>query len=192
MFELNFMKIKPAPGFYKIGLQVTPGKADARLLGTANAAVTVKVTTQVLIENVEIGVADKEQSTSPRSTKVQHPQKAATPLEADAHQRVLMRFSLRDRSQDALMVAHQTFIRLTHKDSGREIIFVAEADGAKQYKFDLVCVILVCIFFCLLICLLDAGCWSQGQGIWQPVWQVLARSDCRRRCGAEPFLLEPG
>jgi oligosaccharyltransferase complex subunit delta (ribophorin II) len=142
MFELDFMQVKPARGFYKIGLQVTPGKADGRLLGTTDAAVTIKVTTQVIIENVEIGVADKEQSTSPRSTKVQHPQKAATALEADSHQRVLMRFSLRDKSQDALMVAHQTFIRLTHKESGLEIIFVAEADNAKQYKFDLVCYIL--------------------------------------------------
>lgn len=138
LYEIDFMKVKPARGFYQISLLVTPSKADARLLGTSAPEVVVKVTTQVVIENVEIGIADKEQGASPRTTKLQHPQKAATALEADSHQRVLMRFALKDKSQDALMLAHQTFIRLTHKDTGREITFVAEADAALQYKFDLV------------------------------------------------------
>lgn len=48
-----------------------------------------------------------------------------------------MRFTLRDKLKDEAMRAHQTFIRLTHTPSGREIAFVAEADAADQYKFDL-------------------------------------------------------
>lgn len=70
--------------------------------------------------------------------RLQHPKKAATPLEADYHQRIIMRFALKDKAQNAPMAAHQTFIRLTHIETSQEIVFVAEADAADQYKFDLV------------------------------------------------------
>ncbi len=69
MYEMDFMSVKPARGFYRIKLSLVPQKADARLIGTAGAEVEVKVTTQVTVENVEIGVADKEQSLPPRTTK---------------------------------------------------------------------------------------------------------------------------
>ena len=67
--------MKPARGFYKISVSTTPQQKDARLLGTSGAEVEVKVTTQVTIENVEIGVADKEQGSASKTIKLQHPNK---------------------------------------------------------------------------------------------------------------------
>jgi len=137
MFELNFLDAKPAKGFYKVTINVSPKKADQRLIGTTGAEVEVKVTTKVSVENVEIGVADKDQSSAARSTKVVHPNKAATGLEADYHQKVLMKFQLKDQSSGQLMTAHQTFVRLTNLATKQEIIFVAEADASLTNKFDL-------------------------------------------------------
>jgi oligosaccharyltransferase complex subunit delta (ribophorin II) len=70
MYEMDFMSVKPARGFYRIMLSLVPQKPDARLIGTSGAEVEIKVTTQVAVENVEIGVADKEQSSAPRTTKL--------------------------------------------------------------------------------------------------------------------------
>ena len=63
---------------------------------------------------------------------------AANVLEADHHQKVVMKFSLRDKAADQPMVAHQTFVRLTYTKTGDEIIYVAEADAGSMYRFELV------------------------------------------------------
>ena len=137
LFEYDFLQVKPARGFYKISISVSPQQKDARLIGTAGAEVSVKVTTQVALEGVEIGVGDREQATPPRTVKLQYPNKANNVLEADHHQKVSMRFQLRDKSSHKLMSAHQTFVRLSNTKTGEEIIFVAETDSSDVYKFEL-------------------------------------------------------
>lgn len=69
MYELDIMANKPSSGFYKVTISVEPQKADARLIGTTGASVQVKVTAQVSLENVEIGVADKDQGSAPKPTR---------------------------------------------------------------------------------------------------------------------------
>ncbi|PVD32395.1 hypothetical protein C0Q70_07829 [Pomacea canaliculata] len=137
LYELNFMEAKPARGFYRLTVSLTPKKPDSRLIGTSGAEVEVKVTTKVSIESVEIGVADKDQTAAARTTKLVHPNKAQVPLEADYHQKILMRFVLKDKLSNQLMAAHQTFVRLTNVKTKQEIIFVSEADAALLNKFDL-------------------------------------------------------
>jgi len=137
LYELDFMSVKPAHGFYKITVNVSPSTPDKRLIGTQGAEVEIKVTTQVSIEDVEIGVADKEQAQAAKTTKLQHPNKAANVLEADNMQKVLMTFQLREQTNGEAMTAHQAFVRLTNTKSLQEIIFVAEPDATNTYKFDL-------------------------------------------------------
>ncbi|KAK7467780.1 hypothetical protein BaRGS_00036968 [Batillaria attramentaria] len=137
LYELNLMEAKPARGFYRLTVSVAPKKADSRLIGTTGAEVEVKVTTRVSVENVEIGVADRDQMAAARTTKLVHPNKAQVPLEADSHQKILMRFALKDRLTGKLMTAHQTFVRLTNLKTKQEIIFVSEADNSLTNKFDL-------------------------------------------------------
>lgn len=69
MYQLDFMANKPSSGFYKVTINVAPQKANSQLLGTTGASVTVKVTTQVGLENVEVGVADKDQVTAPKPVR---------------------------------------------------------------------------------------------------------------------------
>jgi oligosaccharyltransferase complex subunit delta (ribophorin II) len=138
LYELDFLEAKPACGFYAITVSVSPQTKDSRLIGTSGAEVRVKVTTKVSIENVELGVADKDQSTAPRMTRLQPPNKVTRVLEADHLQRIIMKFQLRNMATSSLMTAHQTFVRLTNKKTRREIIFVAEVDSSSStYTFDL-------------------------------------------------------
>ncbi|KAL5013122.1 hypothetical protein ScPMuIL_007392 [Solemya velum] len=137
LYELNFMTSERKRGFYKLTVSVSPSKADNRFIGTSGAEVEVKVTSQVKIENVDIGIADKDQSSSARTTKLQHPNKAANVLEADYHQKIIMKFQLKDKTTSQLLTAHQTFVKLTNEKSKKEIIFVAEADSQMTNKFDL-------------------------------------------------------
>lgn len=71
--------------------------------------------------------------------RTQYPQKVGSMLEADFHQKLLMKFTLKDKSSGDTFTAHQTFVKLTSADTKQEIIFVAEADSSNNYKFDLVC-----------------------------------------------------
>lgn len=136
-YELNLDALKLGRGFYKLTINANPSKADPRWVGNTGAVVQVKLETEVLIENVEVGVGDIDQSTAPRLIKVNYPEKLPSVLEADYHQKLQMKFVLRDKHSKEVMTAHQTFIQLTHKKSGREIVFVAEPDSSNTYKFDL-------------------------------------------------------
>lgn len=66
---MDFMANKPSSGFYKVTISVEAQKADSRLIGTSGASVTVKVTTQISVESVEIGVADKDQGSAPKPSR---------------------------------------------------------------------------------------------------------------------------
>ena len=59
-------------------------------------------------------------------------------LEADYHQRLTTRFSLKDATSGKAVTAHQTFVRLMNVKTKQEVIYVAEEDTAGSYRFDLV------------------------------------------------------
>jgi len=59
-------------------------------------------------------------------------------LEADYHQRLTTRFSLKDATSGKVVTAHQTFVRLMNIKTKQEVIYVAEEDDAGSYRFDLV------------------------------------------------------
>jgi hypothetical protein len=59
-------------------------------------------------------------------------------VEADSLQKLIMKFTLKDKSTGKLMTVHQAFVKLHNLATNQEIIFVAEPDSAKIYKFDIV------------------------------------------------------
>lgn len=137
LYVYNFMSSKPRRGFYKLSLTAMPVQADERLLGNTGAEVGVKVLTQVEIVNVEIGTSDREQTSAPKMEKVTFLGKLASVLEADHHQKLVMKFSIKDRSNGDLMLAHQAFVHMRHSETRQEIVFLAEPDNALVYRFDL-------------------------------------------------------
>ncbi|XP_035659117.1 dolichyl-diphosphooligosaccharide--protein glycosyltransferase subunit 2-like isoform X2 [Branchiostoma floridae] len=137
LYELDFLKTKAGRGFYTIEFSVAADKPDSRLIGLSGAQVEVKVVTTVNVEEVELSLEDKDQSTPPRVTKVQYPQKTGSNLAGDHHQNLVMKFLLKDKADNSAMEAHQAFVRLTNKRTKQEVIFVAEADDDHVYKFEL-------------------------------------------------------
>ena len=70
--------------------------------------------------------------------RLQYPKKATEVLEADFHQKLIMKFNIKDSQSGQLVSAHQTFVKLTNLETKQEIIFIAEADSSLTNKFDLV------------------------------------------------------
>lgn len=135
-FELDLMSSNPGKGVYKVALSASSAD-ESRLVGNVGALVEVKVLTKIAIEETEVGTADSDQSTAAKLKKVSYPQKLDSVLEADSHQKLLLKFVLRDTLTKELVTVHQAFIRLTHRESQQEIFFVAEPDVNDAYKFDL-------------------------------------------------------
>ncbi|XP_069960672.1 dolichyl-diphosphooligosaccharide--protein glycosyltransferase subunit 2 isoform X1 [Cherax quadricarinatus] len=135
VYELDVMSRGPHRGFYR--LVVSVDASDSRLVGHTDAQLTFKVLTAIDIQGVEIGTADSDQSTAPNLQKVTYPNTLPEVLVADQHQRVMLRFLVRDTASGRPTEVHQAFVKITHIESKREIIFVAETDSNDIYKFDI-------------------------------------------------------
>lgn len=136
LYTLNFLEKKPLRGFYVVSINAVPSKADPKLIGNTGAQIDVKVMTEVTVENAEIGTLYRDQVTSAKSTSITYPKEEVN-LEVDYHQKVVMKFGLKDKNAHAAMLAHQTFVQLVNRESGQEVVFVAEPDPSKVYRFDL-------------------------------------------------------
>ncbi|XP_075757425.1 dolichyl-diphosphooligosaccharide--protein glycosyltransferase subunit 2 isoform X1 [Pelodiscus sinensis] len=133
IFELNFMNVKPASGYYDFSIRVD---GDSRLIAN-NVELKVKVSTEVGITNVDLSTVDKDQSIAPKTTRVAYPTKAKGSLTADSHQNFALSFQLVDVNSGAELIPHQTFVRLHNQKTGQEVVFVAEPDSKNVYKFEL-------------------------------------------------------
>ncbi|KAF4093891.1 hypothetical protein AMELA_G00006710 [Ameiurus melas] len=133
IFELNFMAGQPASGYYQFSIAVT---GDSRLVAN-QIDLKVKVSTKVAINNMDLSVVDKDQSIGAKTTRVEYPNKAKTSFLADSHQNFAMTFQLVDEATGLELTPHQTFVRLHNQKTGQEVVFVAEPDSKKLYKFEL-------------------------------------------------------
>lgn len=64
--------------------------------------------------------------------------KESVNLEADYHQKIFMKFSLKDKNAKSSLLAHQTFVQFVNRERNQEVVFVAEPDSSNVYRFDLV------------------------------------------------------
>lgn len=144
LFALNFLENKPRRGSYDITLTVTPSKADPRLIGTTGAVVKVTVLTEVEVSNAEISVVDRDQATAIKSKALRHPATLDLKneiVDADYQQKLLLKFTLKDKSANDGILAHQVFVQLVNEETKQEIVFVAEPESVTAtngaYKFEL-------------------------------------------------------
>ncbi|GAB1868025.1 Dolichyl-diphosphooligosaccharide--protein glycosyltransferase subunit 2 [Camponotus japonicus] len=136
LFTMNLMNVKPDRGFYKISITAA----------SVTNTITVKVLSEAVLDYLEIGTGDADQTTQPKLIRVntESPSgKLEHKIEADSQQKLVMRFLLRDLANKKPMRVHQAFVRLTSVSAstsdkqGHEIFFVAEPDAAHVYKFDM-------------------------------------------------------
>ncbi|XP_026553362.1 dolichyl-diphosphooligosaccharide--protein glycosyltransferase subunit 2 isoform X1 [Pseudonaja textilis] len=133
VFELNFMRVKPASGYYDFTISIN---GDSRFIAN-KVELKVKVSTEVGITNVDLFTVDKDQSIAPKTTRVTYPAKAKGSFTADSHQNFALSFQLVDVNTGAELIPHQTFVRLHNPKTGQEVVFVAEPDSKNIYKFEL-------------------------------------------------------
>ncbi|XP_074603738.1 dolichyl-diphosphooligosaccharide--protein glycosyltransferase subunit 2-like [Brevipalpus obovatus] len=114
---------------------VNVGQIDCQ--SAADTSGSVNVIRSVVVEEAEIGIHDKEQTTSLKMIPLKYPsfhQKDL--LEADAQQRIIMRFKLKDKKTQEPLNPHQVFVQFIHDKSREEVFYVAKATD-NLFKFDL-------------------------------------------------------
>ncbi|XP_043477355.1 dolichyl-diphosphooligosaccharide--protein glycosyltransferase subunit 2 [Leptopilina heterotoma] len=133
LFTTNLMDAKPERGFYKVAISA----------GSISNTVTVKVLSEAVVDYLEIGTADADQTMQPKLVRVSYSEKMKDKIEADSQQKLVMRFLLKDSLTKKAMRVHQAFVRLSSvpqpgkEKLTNEIIFVAEPDASHIYKFDM-------------------------------------------------------
>lgn len=127
VYALDLSASKPARGSYVIDIV-----ADA-----FKQTLNVKVLGSVNVASLEIGVGETDSTTNFNKQTVSFPNKLSTAISADHQQKILLKTLLVDAATNKPITVHQAFVLLLNKETKEEIIFVAEQDTAKAYKFDL-------------------------------------------------------
>jgi len=136
-YTMDLMAANPPAGFYELVLTATPVKADTRFVGNIAVTITVKVLTTITLDDVELKVLDSEQNTNGKKINLQFPDTNSDKVNVDYKERIILNFNVLDIATQKAMLVHQAFVKLTHIESGAEIIYVAEAADTNLYMFDL-------------------------------------------------------
>jgi len=96
-----------------------------------------KILGRVKVQSLELGIAESDASAATRKQSVTYPGKLQEVLSADTTQKLLLKAVLVEESNGKPLAVHQAFVRLYNKKTDKEIIFVAEQDSSKAYKFDM-------------------------------------------------------
>lgn len=126
-YSLNLKSLKLKQGTYTIDI-----KADSY-----TQTLTFKVLAQVKVASLEIGIGESDSASALQKHTVAYPQKLNVLLNADQQQKILVKALLVDESTNSPITVHQAFVLFEDDKKAREVIFVAEQDSSKAYKFDL-------------------------------------------------------
>ncbi|VDK69742.1 unnamed protein product [Litomosoides sigmodontis] len=121
-------------GFYNLAL--TAGSQDKRLVGTNGASLVMRVLVKVKLEDVTVAVFDRELLKPSSSISVKESSKIGKTLEADVHNKMEIRFKVKEAKTGEALLAHQAFVVFIHSNTRQEIIFVATPDHNYNYIFD--------------------------------------------------------
>lgn len=129
VFTLDLKSVNPNRGIHNVVI-------DA---GIYKQTLSINVLGKVKVNLLEIGVGDLDSSSAIKKLTVTYPNKLGEKLQADTQQKIVLKTVLVDEKTNKPVTVHQAFVRLYHKQTKDEIIFVAEQDNTKAYKFDMVC-----------------------------------------------------
>lgn len=127
VYVYNLKALNPARGQYKVDVESGSYKQNLK----------VNVLGKVKVASLEIGVGDSDSTSAVKKHTVAFNKKLDTELAADAQQKIVLRTQLVDESSGKPINVHQAFVLLRNKATSQEIIFVAEADSSKAYKFEM-------------------------------------------------------
>jgi len=136
-YELDVMALKPDTGFYDLVVSAQPAKANAKLVGNTGVNVRVKVLVEQSVTNAELKITDGDQSTAGTAFNVNFPEKQASKIAVHHKQKIQLTFNVVNTASGKKMLVHQAFVKIARQGSTAEIVYVAEADSSKLYKFEL-------------------------------------------------------
>ncbi|GAB0098272.1 Dolichyl-diphosphooligosaccharide--protein glycosyltransferase subunit 2 [Sergentomyia squamirostris] len=128
VFALDLKQSNPPRGLYTASLAA----------GTAfQQTVELKILGRVKVASLEVGIGDSDSSSAVKKQSVDYPKTLQQDLSADSQQKIVMKFSLVDETTGKAITVHQAFVRFENVQTHEEIVFVAEQDTSKVYKFDM-------------------------------------------------------
>ena len=131
-YELKIVEQNQAADVYSVVVSAASKTANDKRFFLVEKSVEVKITTSISVVDVQIGVADRDQST-PRLVKIEQNAQLKDKLDADQQSKFYLKFAIKEKSKGALIEAHQAFVRFTEVKSRKEIVFMAQATN-KQYS----------------------------------------------------------
>lgn len=127
LYKLDLAGKKLPKGAYKV--EIVAGEFKQ-----TNLAMTMLG--KVRLDKVEVAVSDTDSQTPSKKVFLEKNNKFPEMYTLDHQQKIGLRFDLFDDQTNKVMSVHQAFVRFTDK-TGAEIIFIAEQDVAKAYKFEM-------------------------------------------------------
>lgn len=101
-------------------------------------SININVIGRVKVQQFEIGIGDSDSTAATvKKQSIVYPEKLSQNLHADSQQKIIFKATLIDEASGQPLVVHQAFVRLENQQTKEEIIFVAEQDTTKVYKFDM-------------------------------------------------------
>ncbi|CAF1271621.1 unnamed protein product, partial [Didymodactylos carnosus] len=134
VYELPFYNTKIPRGLYTIHLTLNPVRNEAKLIGLNDHTIEVKVTSEAVIENAEVNLVDRDHSGQVKTNKLSYPTTLTDKMEIDYHQKVIVKFQIKDKQTNEYIRTQQCFLRFTNKQSQKEIVYLAEVGANSQYK----------------------------------------------------------
>lgn len=127
LYKLDLTAKKLPKGQYKVEV-VTGNYKQSNL--------QITILGKVRMDKVEVSISDTDSQTPSKKVSLEKNNKFPEMYTLDHQQKINLRFDLFDDQTNKVMNVHQAFVRFTDK-SGAEIIFIAEQDVAKAYKFEM-------------------------------------------------------
>ncbi|XP_055531785.1 dolichyl-diphosphooligosaccharide--protein glycosyltransferase subunit 2 [Wyeomyia smithii] len=127
IFTYNLKSLNPQRGQYKVDIEA----------GGYKQTLKVNMLGKVAVSSLEIGVGDSDSTSAVKKHSVEFSKKLGVELAADSQQKIVLRVQLVDEASKKPINVHQAFVLLRNKATQQEIIFVAEADSSKAYKFEM-------------------------------------------------------
>jgi oligosaccharyltransferase complex subunit delta (ribophorin II) len=127
VYKLDVKAKKLPKGIYKVDV-------DAGAFKQSNLLVTVLG--KVRLDKIDVAVSEADSQTPTKKVWLDKNSKFPEVFLLDHQQKFSLRFDLLDDQTSGVLTVHQAFIRFSDA-SGAEIVFIAEQDVVKAYKFEL-------------------------------------------------------
>lgn len=137
----NLVPVAADLSLYKIDLkqkQLQKGgyKVEVAAGAYKQSNLPINILGRVRLEKLEISISEADSQTPIKKASIAANGKFPEVYNLDNQQKLNLRFDLLDDQTSKVISVHQAFVRFSD-DSGAEIVFVAEQDVVKAYKFEM-------------------------------------------------------